>query len=69
MWSLFCENAPKYSQKSETDAVLRILTADVREISHITDQENTQYALNVIADPLEYNLAHALIVRFSRVPL
>jgi hypothetical protein len=65
--ALLIDNDPRRTQKSETDAVVSLLAAEVRGI-HTLIRRDAQgnktgvYAIDVRPDPLPDNPAHALIV-------
>lgn len=61
-----CDNNPCYSQKNEKDAVVSLITKDVRLINSVI-QNNSKgepeftYKIDVLPRPLENNQAHAQI--------
>ena len=58
--SRLCAGDPRHTQFSDSDGVVSLLTADVREISFMHD--SVTYQGEVIADPIgPANLAHAVI--------
>lgn len=61
-----CESNPCYSQKDEKDAVVSLITNDVRVIDNIIQnnlkgQPEFTYKIDVLPRPLEDNQAHAQI--------
>lgn len=61
-----CDNNPRYSQKTEKDGVVSLITKDIRMTDTVIQNNSKgeaefQYKIDVYPRPLESNYAHAQI--------